>query len=49
VLNLCGTANFRHRDLARAEALLVWATKRLPKHPPLRENLAAIRAARNDS
>ena len=49
VLNLCGMANFRNGDLARAEALLLKATKRLPKHPGLRENLAAIRAARNDS
>jgi tetratricopeptide (TPR) repeat protein len=49
VLNLCGMANFRSGDLARAEALLVKATKRLPKHPGLRENLAAIRAARKDS
>lgn len=49
VLNPCGMANFRNGDLARAEALLVKATKRLPKHPGLRENRAAIRAARNDS
>lgn len=49
VLNLCGMANFRSGDLARAEALLVKATKRLPKHAGLRENLAAIRAARTHS
>jgi len=49
VPNLCGMANFRNGDLGRADALLPKATKRLPKHPGLRENLAAIRAARNDS
>jgi len=48
VLNLCGMANFRSGDLARAEMLLSKATKRLPKHAGLRENLAAIRAARTD-
>jgi glycosyltransferase involved in cell wall biosynthesis len=46
VLNLCGMANFRSGDVARAELLLAKAVKRLPKHAGLRENLAAIRAAR---
>ena len=49
VLSLCGMANFRAGDLARAEQLVSKAVKRLPKHPALRENLARIRAARADA
>lgn len=43
-LNLCGLANFRTGDIDRAEALLVKAQKRLPKHAGIRENLAKVRA-----
>jgi len=46
VLQLCGMANFRDGNLARAELLLAKGVKRLPKHAGLRENLAAVRAAR---
>jgi tetratricopeptide (TPR) repeat protein len=45
-LHLCGLANFRIGDIDRAEALLVKAQKRLPKHNGIRENLAMVRAQR---
>jgi glycosyltransferase involved in cell wall biosynthesis len=46
LLQMCGMANFRDGNLARAELLLAKGVKRLPKHAGLRENLAAVRAAR---
>ena len=45
-LNLCGLVNFRTGNIDRAEALLVKAQKRLPKHNGIRENLAMVRAQR---
>lgn len=45
-LNLCALANYHTGDTARAEALLVKALKRLPKHPAARQNLAMVRAQR---
>lgn len=48
VLNLCAMANLHGGDVARAEALITRALRRLPQHPMLRENLEKIRSARGN-
>jgi tetratricopeptide (TPR) repeat protein len=45
-LNLCGMANFRSGNTDRAEILLSEASRRLPEHRGLRENLALVRSKR---
>ncbi len=47
-LNFCGMANFAAGSLDRAEELVARAVKRLPREPALRDNLARIRARREE-
>ncbi|MBA8882505.1 hypothetical protein FHW13_000320 [Dokdonella fugitiva] len=45
-LNLCGMANYKTGRLERAEALFLNASRMLPSHAGIAENLAMVRAAR---